>query len=442
MKKYKLSALLLIGILVSGSFVGCSIPNLLAATPINSERKLSTLTNENATLADQLDDTYVKGLNQFAYQIFSKLTGVDNILISPYSISLALSMLYNGADGDTRTEMAELFGYQNLTGYTDTYHKESNQFMNSNTKYLMDTLQESDPDTEIDIANSIWLTEDAQFKDTIDGALLEPVREYFNGDIFQTDFTENKNLNQMNQWVSDKTKGIIDPFFEEFPDKEAMRLLLVNAIYFNGKWSNPFSPDDTRQEVFNGMNQIETVDMMYMHREEYRYYSADGMRGIEIPYGNGNLVMNVLIPEDVENNYISNLYQELTTEEVEQFLKKIDSADKVELETLALPKFEMEYGVVSLNDALSELGMKQAFESGKADFSLISDDLYVGQVAHKAKIQVEEWGTKAAAATGVTLETTAIEVDPLQFIANVPFIFLIRDKQTDTILFMGEMNNM
>lgn len=441
MKKNKWIALILCVALVAGSFAACKLPNAAAAKPINSEKSLKASTE--VTEADQLDETYVKGLNQFAYGIFSKLPKEDNIFISPYSISLALSMLYNGADGDTRTEMAELFGYQMLKDYTDDYSEESNQYMNANAKYLIDALQKADPDTQIDIANSIWLSENAQFQDTMETALLAPVRGYYNGDIFQTDFTEDKTLDSVNQWVSDKTQGMIDPFLEEFPDKDMLRLLLVNAIYFNGKWSNPFSPDDTVTKEFYGLNITKSVDMMYMYEEKYRYYSTDGMRGVEIPYGNENLVMDVLIPEDTENTSIDEVYNSLDTDETERFLKEIDTADKIELGTLALPKFEMEYGMVKLNDALSELGMKRAFEEGNADFSLIGNDLYVSLVAHKAKIQVEEWGTKASAATGVMVETTAVQVEePLQFIVNVPFIFFIRDKQTGAILFMGEMNNM
>jgi serpin B len=153
--------------------------------------------------------------------------------------------------------------------------------------------------------------------------------------------------------------------------------------------------------------------------------------------------MNLLIPEDTANTAINQVYSKLSAIEVDQYLKQLDEVAKTEIGTLAVPKFEMEYGTVSLNEALRELGMKRAFEEGNANFGLIGDDLFVSMVGHKAKIKVEEWGTKAAAATSVEINTTAAQVEePLCFIVDVPFIFFIRDKQSDTILFMGEMNNM
>jgi len=268
-------------------------------------------------------------------------------------------------------------------------------------------------------------------------------RNYYDSDIFQVDFTDDKTLKNVNEWVSDKTDGMIDPFLEKFQDKEALRLFLVNAIYFNGKWSNPFSPDDTRSQSFQGITNTSMVDMMYMLDQEYRYYSANGMKGIEIPYGNENLVMNILIPEDTANTTINEVYAMLSATEMEGYLRQLDDVAKTEVGTLAMPKFEMEYGTVSLNETLKELGMKSAFEENNANFDLIGEDLFVSMVGHKAKIQVEEWGTKAAAATGIDVNTTSAPMDePLRFIVDVPFVFFIRDKQSDIILFMGEMNNM
>jgi serpin B len=412
-----------------------------AVKPINSKKLLGESTD--VIKVEELDEAYVNGLNTFAYRIFSELTGEENVFISPYSISLALSMLYNGAEKETRTEMAELLGYQLLKDYTGEYSETANNYMNANGKYLMKALQKADPKVEISIANSIWLSENAQFQDTIEAALLAPVRNYYESDIFQVDFSEDKTLDNVNNWVSDKTDGMIDPFLEKFQDKEALRLFLVNAIYFNGKWSNPFSPNDTCSQSFHGSTNTSTVDMMYMFNQEYRYYSANDMRGIEIPYGNENLVMNLLIPEDTTKVTINEVYEMLSATEVEEYLRQLDVARKTEVGTLAMPKFEMEYGTVSLNEALKELGMKKAFEEGAANYGLIGDDLFVSMVGHKAKIQVEEWGTKAAAATSIDVNTeSTLMEESLRFIVDVPFIFFIRDKQSDTILFMGEMNNM
>jgi serpin B len=253
------------------------------------------------------------------------------------------------------------------------------------------------------------------------------------------DFKEEKTLEALNKWVSDKTEGMIDPFIESFSDPELLRLYLVNAVYFNGEWSVPFDPQKTRKSYFTGKSGSITVDMMGMYGKEYRYLSENGIRGIEIPYGDGRLVMNILIPEDPENIFIDELYDGLSAEEIEAFLEKLDTAGKTEISRLELPKFEIEYGLKNLNDALKDLGMKKAFEVGGADFKQIGESLYVSAVVHKAKIKVEEWGTEASAATGIEVNTEAALLDPNNFIVDVPFIYFIRDTQTDTILFMGEM---
>jgi serpin B len=254
---------------------------------------------------------------------------------------------------------------------------------------------------------------------------------------------QDKTLKDLNDWVSVKTEGMIDPFLEHFNNPAALRLFLINAIYFNGKWTMPFSPDDTSPCIFNGLNSSKAVDTMHMYKESYRYYNDNGIQGIEIPYGNESLVMNILIPQDKEKTTIGELYDQLTTDQFSRYLQQLDEANKVEVATLAFPKFKMEYGMVELKDTLQALGMKDAFNGETADFNLINDSLFVSAVMHKAKIEVEEWGTKAAAATAIEMRTTGIEVnDPFVFIVDVPFVYIIRDKQTNTILFMGQMNDM
>ena len=432
-------AVIVCTILICSTLVGCGMSiGGAKVKPINGAKVVN---KQEIVEIENIDDSYVNGLNEFAFQTFNKLEDGENVLISPYSITLALSMLYNGADGDTRTEMAELFGYNMLDNYTKDYSESSNNYMNANSKVLIDSLQKADQKATISIANSIWLAENAVFKDSAETALFSPVRAYYNGDIYQVDFEKEETLKQVNQWVSDKTEGMIDPFLEAFTDN--LRLLLVNAIYFNGEWTVPFEPDKTIPTTFSGLDSTNEVDTMYMSEETYRYYSIDGIRGLEIPYGNGRLVMDVLIPEDKNNTNIGELYGALTSQDKSDFLNKLDSTDKTKVQSLALPKFKIEYGMVELNKTLQDMGMKSAFEDS-ANLDLIGDDLFVSLVGHTAKIEVEEWGTKASAATVVETNTTAmpVETEPLNFLVNIPFIFLIRDTQTGTILFMGEINDL
>lgn len=437
---YKWIAVLLGIIMISGVLTACeSVKRAKAVEPMNGKDIIKDY--EDAVSVTELDETYTSGLNDFAFNIFSELRDGENIFISPYSISTALSMLYNGADKETRDEMAELLGYNQLEGYTKEFDEAANHYMNANSKFLMEAMQKADPKVKFNVANSIWLSKDGEFNDSMETALLAPARFYYGGDIFNVDFKEDKTIDNVNAWVSDKTEGMIDPFIEAFSDREMLRLFLVNAIYFNGKWSIPFSPEYTRRDNFNGKDAIRMVDMMFMEDTEFRYLSENGIKGIEIPYGDGRIVMNILIPEETESKTIDELYNELTIEEKESLLIKIDTLGKTEIGTLELPKFEMEYGIKILNEALKELGMVKAFQAGEADFKQIGEDLFVSAVSHKAKIRVEEWGTEASAATGIEMETTsAMPEEKINFIVNVPFVFFIRDTKTEAILFIGEMN--
>lgn len=437
---YKWIAVLMVTVMAVSTLTGCDIvKHANAVQPINGADTIKDY--EEATQAGELEDTYNKGLNNFSYKLFSKLRDGENVFISPYSISMALSMLYNGADKETREEMAQMLGYSLLEGYTKDYNAVANNTMNANSRFLIEALKNADPKVQFNVANSIWLSTNGEFSDAAESALLAPARFYYDADIFNVDFKEDKTLDSINQWVSKKTEGMIDPFIESFSDKEMLRLFLVNAIYFNGKWSIPFSPDVTRKDLFYGETATKEVDMMYLSGEKFRYYSENGIRGLELPYGEGRIVMDILLPEDTTNGTIHEAYNELTTEQITQLMVKLDKVEKLEVNTLALPKFELEYGMVNLNETLQELGMKKAFQAGAADFGPIGGDLYVSLVGHTAKIKVEEWGTEASAATGIDVNTTAMPVgEPLNFIVDVPFVFLIRDTETNTILFLGEMN--
>lgn len=436
----KLLSLALLIVLIGSILIGCDLSAKAgAAVPINLSKSLKT--DVEIKKIDEVDDSHLEGLTKFAFNMFMKQRDGENIFISPYSISSALSMVYNGADGKTRTEIAELLGYDKIEGYTVDYTKEANAYMNSNEKYLIDTLLNADPKVQINVANSIWMAEGIQFNDTIDEALLATVRKYYDGDIFQVDFTLDETLDQVNKWVSHNTDKMIDPFLEQFQDKESLMLFIANAIYFNGKWTLPFEKNNTRQTPFYGREETSEVDMMHMSDEEYRYLASEGIRGVEIPYGNEKLVMDVLIPEDPNNVFIGELLAGKSSSDLNRFLLELDKSSKIKLGTLALPKFEMEYGTVDVTKALKELGMEEAF-TDNANFSLIGDNIFVSTISHKAKIEVEEWGTKAAAATGLELNTTSMPLDPpINFIVDVPFVFTIRDKVTGTILFIGEMNN-
>lgn len=436
-KAYRMIAAMLCLVFMISTLTGCNTTKRVTAShPLNGEKLAKEY--EGTIELNELDSDYLIGQKNFAYGIYSKLDKEENIVISPYSISLALSMLYNGADQKTREEMAKLLGYDRLDNYTTDYSSEANHYVNANNQLLMERLQGADKRVQIQLGNSIWLSGHGEFSDTIEESILAPVRYYYDGDIFEVDFSDEQTLKDVNAWVADKTEGMIDPFLDSFQDPESLRMFLANAVYFNGEWSIPFEPKNTRPGTFYGVNAQTEVSMMYHHDEEFRYYTEGELKGIELPYGGGRIVMNILLPAKQENNTIHDIYELMDLSEIDSFLDHLDRAPKIKFSTVAIPKFELEYGLQNLNDELMSLGMEQAFDTMEADFNKIGDDLFVSRVGHKAKIQVEEWGTKASAATGIEVDTTSAELNPLLFIADVPFLFFIRDTVTDTILFMGQ----
>jgi serine protease inhibitor len=291
-KLYKVIAMLLVMMLMLGTLTGCQMAlKAKAFEPINSDTVLKEY--KDAVSVEKLDQNFIDGLNRFSLQLFSKQRNGENILISPYSMATALAMLYNGSDHETRNEMAQMLGYDKLEGFTKDYNETANQYMNANNLFLREVMQKADSKVKINIGNSIWMSLNGEFSENMDRALLAPVRYYYDGDIFDVDFKEGKTLNNLNKWVSKKTEGMIDPFIEAFSNPEMLRLFLVNAVYFNGEWSIPFEPKDTRRDIFHGKNAERNVDMMFMNDTEFRYLNEHGIKGIEIPYGNGQIVMNV-----------------------------------------------------------------------------------------------------------------------------------------------------
>ncbi len=424
-------------ILAGGILSGCS-SRATASEPLNGKDAIKEY--DEMVELETLDKAYIEGQKDFAYGIFNALQDGENIFISPYSIATALSMLYNGADTGTREEMAQLFGYDLLPGYTPDHSEAANHYVNANNKLRMELMQAADPKVKINVANSIWLAQDGEFGDRLETVLLAPARYYYNGDIFSVDFTKEETLKEVNSWVSKKTEGMIDPFLDNFSDPELLRVFLANAVYFNGEWTLPFEPKDTREAPFYGEESKTSIEMMHLFKEKFRYYSEGGIQGVVLPYGDGRIVMDILIPEDKQQS-IRDLTEGLPPEELDGFLHKLETSDEVKIDTLGIPKFELEYGLVNLNNALAGMGMEEAFLPEAADFELIGEQLYVSRVAHKAIIRVEEWGTEASAATGIEVDTTSAVMDPpLNFIADVPFLFFIRDTGTDTVLFMGSMN--
>lgn len=391
---------------------------------------VSCSTNDN-----KLDTVYAssksKSVNSsniiFAFDVFREINNYENtknVFISPYSISSALSMLYNGAMNNTKTEMAKALGYSGI----------SDKDFNNGQLYLRERLEVINKDVELDINNSIWIRQGF----SVNPEFISLTKHVFDAYVTEINMDDDNAASTINKWIEKKTKGMIDKMIDPPIDSNVV-MYLINTIYFNGKWQSPFDPNFTFDSTFyNNDDTTSNIDMMYQ-KNEFNYGKNDTEKIIEIPYGDGEVSMYCILPTEGTdiNEYIANL----DNNKWEQLRYSLLSNNTKEV-TLMLPKFEIEYGIKNINQELQNLGMKDAF-TDNADFGDIADNIFISRVLHKAVIEVDEVGTKAAAATVAEISLTSMPIkEPNIFEANRPFIYIISDKTDDSILFIGKMNDM
>lgn len=365
--------------------------------------------------------------NSFAFRLYDALSGEENCFYSPYSLCSALSMLNVGAGGETAEEIKQVLG---ITDF-DAYNREMKAYLSK--KWTDDTF--------VTTANSLWMKQNGTFADNMEQDFAAPIKEYYKGEVYEADFEGQPDTvtKEINQWTHDKTEGMIDKLVSEIPTDTV--LVLVNAVYFEGKWETPFDEEDTYDGTFHGRNQDSTVDMMHMYENSFRYMDNGSIKGISLPYDGGSVRMKIFLPSD-ENAYIGDLFKKLSAEEKQELLDSLNTSPYEEIARLEIPKFTDEEELQGLDGILQDLGIRSAYTDG-ADFSKIADNIALSTVIHKAKIIVDEQGTKAAAVTGAMVKMTSMmEPEPeITFIADRPFLYVIEDADTGMILFMGQMNN-
>ncbi len=360
--------------------------------------------------------------NQFGFEIFKKVNASldepKNTMISPLSISLALAMVYNGADGSTKKQMEEMLHKANLTP----------DDINKSYQEMVAALSSHDPKVELSISNAIFYRNTFAVKPDF----ITTNQNYYQAEVEGLDFTNAPaTLEKVNGWVNTKTKGKIDKIIEEVSDQAVMYLL--NAIYFNGEWKYRFDSKNTYEMPFTKENQT-TIQVPTMQIENpFNYYSNPNFELLEMPYGSGKYSMLIFLPE--EGKTTNDVISLLNSENVNDWISKLTEQTK----EVFLPKFEFKFDD-SLVDELMALGMTDAFNASKADLSGISDaaKLVISEVKHKSYIKVDERGTEAAAVTGITIEVTSVGPDN-SFRVDHPFIFAIREKDTQAILFIGKV---
>lgn len=374
----------------------------------------------NDIYLNQKAEKLVKADNEFGFKLLKQLKSEPgkNLCISPLSISMALGMTYNGARNETRTAMEETLGLAGLS--TDD--------INRSYRDLINALVTNDPKVLFEIANSIWSRQDfpveQDFKDINE--------EYFDAEVSELDFNDPGAVDMINKWVSDKTHEKIETILEYIPADAVM--YLINAIYFKGIWQYEFDEENTYDNIFTLENNEQIMVPVMNQKGTFNYLSNDLFSSVELAYGSGNFSMHILLPK--QGKSVDDIIDIINEEEWNQWLTQYEETEDV---TINLPKFKFAFEK-SLNDVLKELGMEIAFTSN-ADFTGINTNgnLFISDVKHKTFIEVNEEGTEAAAVTSVEISLTSI--GGAYFMVNKPFMFIIKEKNTNVVLFAGKVLN-
>ena len=352
----------------------------------------------------------------------------ESFIFSPISLEYALAMVNNGAAGETENQIRDVIGFG------DRSVKEVNEFY----KYLTENLLNVDNTVAMNIANAqvfnTAIGDESKYNKDYKNALTGYYNALFEGYDFAKD--NKKALSAINSWASKQTEGMINPLLDELDPYSAT--LLMNAIYFKGSWADKFDSSFTRKEDFTKGDGAKTkVDMMNQ-TSNVSYYFDKNCSAISKTYGNGAFKMTFILPD--EGITTAELAKGLDRTALERIIKRKGSEEVI----IKIPKFETSF-TIELNDMLKSLGMVDAFNPTKADFSSMSShlSLYISRVLQKARIKVEEKGTEAAAVTVIDMKlTSAIPSpgEPLTFYATRPFLYTISEISTGAILFMGQYN--
>ena len=364
----------------------------------------------------------------FAVDLYAKLASQDgNLFFSPYSISIALGMTYMGAEGQTALQMAGAMHFpENKSAFAEAFHS---------LQENVNRIQQYE-NVELNAANSLWIQDDYRIVPDYMGVVRSAfLAEVFNVN-FKTDFEGTRQ--KINLWVEQQTKDKIKQLLAPGVLNAMTRMVLVNAIYFNGTWQYPFDEQQTAEAEFWTTPEDPIHAQFMTQKNDFRYMEDEKIQLLEMPYRGRSLSMVVLLPKDVVG--LEDVEKMLTYDYLNTCMEKLSLREVI----VHLPKFKTE-SQFGLSSTLKQLGMSDAFEPGKADFSGITGtlDLFISAVIHKAVVDVNEKGTEAAAATAVVMECTAMPMEPYQppeiFRADHPFIFLIKENQTWSILFMGRI---
>ncbi|MDT8898935.1 serpin family protein [Thermanaerothrix sp. 4228-RoL] len=372
--------------------------------------------------------TLIEGNTAFALDLYQHLRDeAGNLFYSPYSITLALAMTYAGAAGQTAEAMAQTLHF---TLPPEQLHSALNA-LNQRLTTPPTPPNPEEPPFELHIANALWGQKDEPFR----SAFLDLLAENYNAGLQTLDFTANPEgaRQRINAWVAEQTRDKIRDLLQKGDITPQTRLVLTNAIYFKAAWRYPFKPEETQEGEFTLLNgQKVRVPMMHLNKE-LAYAEGKGYQAAALPYAGGDYEMVLIVPT---TGQFKAFEQALTPSYLNEILARLEPTQL----DLSMPRFTYD-ARLSLRTTLKDMGMKIAFDPEQADFTAMSEypGLYIGNVVHKGFVAVDEAGTEAAAATAVIMERTSMPARSATLRVDRPFIFLIRDHQSGSILFIGRV---
>lgn len=425
--------------LLAGSLAGC-LSEANPAPPVDAEAQSTPAVTPDVD--DEALDELVAGANALAFELFDELQAQDeggNLLVSPTSVTTALAMTYAGAAGETRDQMRETLRY---TLEDETLHEGFNALQRTLDGRGED-VDGADLDREYDeeddlvpfqlhLTNAVWGQEGFPFRE----AYLSTLVDHYGGGFNEVDFTEDPGgvRKGVNAWVADQTEDRIDELLPPESLSPKTRLVLTNAIYFMANWQYPFEKSSTEPAEFTALDGTTAEVPMMSQDQEFPVAEVDGARAVDLPYVGGDVSMLVILPP--EGGFES---YEAAFDAAE--LNRIVDALEERRGYVKLPRFAFD-SAFELKQTLSAMGMPDAFDPGAADFSGMTestqnDNLYVDEIYHDTHVAVDEMGTEAAAATAVLIYEVSLPPTVLE--ADRPFLFVIRDRPTGTVLFVGRV---
>ncbi len=380
---------------------------------------------EAATWRDlnMVEKKLVQSSNRFGFRLFSKINeshSDQNIFVSPLSVSFALGMTLQGARNETYEAIRTALDLDGLT----------QEEINGNYRGLLQLLSGLDRKVIFEIANSIWYRNSLSVQQTF----IQDNQTYFDAEITAMDFDDPVSIERINRWVADKTHDKIKNIVDRLDPNLVM--LLINAIYFKGTWTYEFGKEDTHDDVFVDKDGKPSACRMMLQSGEFSYLHTDHFQAIELPYGDGDFSMTLLLPH--ERTDIDRFIGTLDEEALQLIIGRFQPSSG----TIEVPKLKLELKY-SLNEILMALGMEPAFVPGVADFtgidSMNGKELFISEVNHKTFVHVDEEGTEAAAVTSVSVGVTSVGGGGFHFRADRPFVFLIRETRSQSVLFIGKI---